>query len=1540
MDAIKFNTKIKAINQEGFMAYEYNPLHNYRLTQTTYKKDPKTNKDLVDNLGNKVADKIAGTIDDLDTEELNFDLEHPVEIEIQPSYDGSVNIIMNDGINQPRLINSRFSKKELNTYEIVDRIGDNDTNIYDQGDQFKQDTSLYKKINTIPRIRFNEVISVGNLKVGNYTLYFKLEDADGNETDFIGESGIISIFKGNNKDPFSIDGGIADMNAYKSISVTISNIDSAYDYLTVYIVRTSAQQEAQRYTEVFKLNKRYIVKNKTCNVIITGDEAKTDLTINDINTQYFIADSAKTQVQCQSMLFMGNVTKPSIPYKELIDLSLTFQPFIKKYNKNDLIGEVDLHTYKDTTAINENYEYYNVHNIYYNVGYWNEELYRLGVVYIFNDGTLSPVFNILGHKNPTILENQSNFTGYLTNLITNNKLNPFKIDEQNFTLADQNKDLNAKGVIRINDNTASNYEPIYSIGVAINTEVLELYRKEIKGFFFVRQKRIPTILAQAMLMPRDQQSNAPVIKIGDQYQIESFLNSDRVLSHNYTDHLRTITNQKFSNRKDGVLICPEFETNQHYYNTLFTGSTYPVSESNIGYNINTLNKSSQNIRFYTTSKISVKANTNNTSKCQIIAITDENPLANIEDIRFRGVFGEAADYNKYRYIGTDSRGTNKANNLLRGIYSPYLGVVGIQALEYNTLVNIYIPEYSLSKIDDYFQIRYEDNSSYYPISDRFDIEKLTDDWAIIKSKHYVNNFFRGDCYTCPFTHRLNRNFQDTSAPTNDIIVDQYCWRDNYDTKKTDNNSKVNLGDVNAVQLGSWITMRVRTSTNLCIRSLDESHVNESSIVGNPRGFYPLQQATIEGSYKIPNSYIINDGFRSTTGAKENYIQPDVPYIKNNFQNRIIYSEVAVNDAFKNGYRIFNFTNFRDYSKEYGAIIKLVELHGNILCVFEHGVTLIQVNEKNLVSGSNEVFINSANVLPMQGQVLSNMFGSQWADSVIKTPYYIYGVDTVGKKIWRTNGQQFEIISDMKVNKYLVDNISLGERETTPIIGIRNVKSHYNANKSDVMFTFYNNTYGYEEKVFNLCWNELVQQFITFYSWVPSYSANIDNQFFSYDRNSSKYIAKLSGVDGLNLVNPYIDPNNLNYSSQLNLVNRYLPTNSTVTYTLVDDNYSLNKYFKITNNIVTYSDYYKQSFNTVKEQLNNYFKKHKIGYLKIKANITQNIEGQEDAQKSSWNKYLSINKGYYEFSVAISTIAINDNYTNVNKEIPSLTTDFWKHGTAGIYDVVDDIKPTNWYGQQHPFEFEFVVNGNGADSQVQKIFNNLLILSNKAEPESFHFDIVGEGYEFSNDKLNMYYRQEATKNMFQLMGSNITYNRDYLKLNPIKNSKSTVFPLYYNRQDIFEEIYDTYQLQNSKSGRDYQNLSGSELYWDKDLNDFRIITHIKNSPINKVGRLRGNSHYKEDRWDIQIPSINLIQKNEIWPHKVPPIVLNTIPKDITTYDINKFPQGYNQQDIDTTLWSLRKETKLRDKYIKIRIRYSGEQLAIITAIHTLYTISYA
>ena len=59
-----------------------------------------------------------------------------------------------------------------------------------------------------------------------------------------------------------------------------------------------------------------------------------------------------------------------------------------------------------------------------------------------------------------------------------------------------------------------------------------------------------------------------------------------------------------------------------------------------------------------------------------------------------------------------------------------------------------------------------------------------------------------------------------------------------------------------------------------------------------------------------------------------------------------------------------------------------------------------------------------------------------------------------------------------------------------------------------MFTFYDDLDTINEKVWNICYNEILSKFITFYSWVPSFSANIDNIFFSFNRNDSKILGKL------------------------------------------------------------------------------------------------------------------------------------------------------------------------------------------------------------------------------------------------------------------------------------------------------------------------------------------------------------------------------------------------------------------------------------------------
>lgn len=1571
--ALLLSYYLNQIRPYGNIVYEYNPLRNYRLSSDTV-----INGELVE----------AGSIVDLDTDGFNFSLNNPLEIDAQSSYDGSVNLIFNDNRNIPRLVNSRFSVLQNNTYEVVDRIGNNDTNLYDS-EQFDLDTSLYKRVNTIPTITFNSVLPSGNLKVGNYVIYIKYADADGNETDFVGESGIISCFIGGDRDPFSIDGGFRDQLASKSISLTVSDIDSSYDYIKVYYTRSTSDVDSNRVVTAHEIDRKFPVRNNSCNVIITGSEETKDIPVSDINIQYSIIDKAKSQTVCQNMLFLGNSCKPDMMYKDLSDISLRLLPYLIESDSERFIGKTS-YDYSDLSDQSYSHEYYNTLNIYNKVGYWNEEIYRFGVVYIMKDGSLSPVYNIRGKNGiPKFEELQSAYLqSDLWKYENNEKVrNYIPIDESTFDVSGTSYLENAKGVLRIN--TDSDSRKVYGIGIAIPTEVSEYLNTLVQGLFIVRQKRIPTILAQAYVMPRDLEAEVPLINYGGSYIAERFLDNDRKLNESYLPRLYTISDMARVNRSAKVAICPEYDVRQSYFNHLFTGTEYVVRKADIQPSMTTLSRDIYNDRHYYVDNYYGRRE-EQFSRAKIIGVGDNVPIAAVEDYNFRGRAGEAEEGFRFRYIESKNK-EKEATNLIRGAYSPYLGIIGDQ-VTIGSIINIYIPGYSEAQMSTYFNTRYEDNSPYYSVSSRLSLANIDSLLSLQKAGGdlytYTVPCYRGDCYICNFTHRLNRNFQDPSAPTNDEVVDENTWKDNYDTENTENNAKINRGDVNAIQLGSWITFKVCSSYNLSIRSLDPSYPTEEGLTGLKRGFYPLQELSPAGATKIPESSVINGGYSSTTSEKQAFTLPDVPYIKNRFDTRIMYSDISVGDAFKNGFRVFQMTHYRDYPRTYGGIMKMIELFGNILCIFEHGIALIPVNERAVAgegSGGN-VFINTSNVLPENPKMLSDTYGTQWPESVIQTPYFVYGVDTVGKKIWRTNGDQFEIISDFKIQEFLNENITLSEREMTPIIGVRNVKGHYNAFKQDVMFTFYDDLYGFEEKVWNICYNEVMQKFITFYSWVPSYSANIDNIHFSFNRDTSKWISKLASsgslstsADGIVLSNVVIDDWETKDDmklTKLGLVNRSLPnTQNTgleieLTYEIVKDNFGMYKHFKI---ITEGEKQNKVSYLALKEdfewtvpvvQLNL---QCTIDYLYSSESAPQDL----DDYVAGWKDYVTYNAGLYQSSIAITKQEVLDNGVN---EGLNLTTDFWKHGQSGIIDIKDKIKPCYWYGKQHPFEYEFVVVDNPA---THKIFENLQIVSNKAVPDSFHYEVVGESYEFHEDKKNMYIRQEATKDFYQYNGSDILYNRNFLDLRGKQRDilrnwkptgqkvKSTMFPLYYARVDTFNEIEDYYKGKTAPN-KDYVNLSGSEIVYNEKLDEFRVWTHAKAADIKdpRIGRLRGNMNYQGDVWNIQINPIIFVQRNEpAWNtakltketiDKVPISVGNSpIPNDLKGFDITSetpvedyMPQdlidlGYGPEDIDTSdWWSGRKEARLRDKYIKIRVRYTGEELAIITALKTLYTISYA
>ena len=955
---------------------------------------------------------------------------------------------------------------------------------------------------------------------------------------------------------------------------------------------------------------------------------------------------------------MANIHKSKIEYDTLSKLSLCFCPY-KSEESYPLING----------GMNENYEisswsmgYYDTQYIYDKTGYWPGELYRIGVVYILKDGSLSPVFNVRGATDIPIFNGSNYYYDVDQKMHADSKfdsdklkdlLNEIDYSEENYMIiGGVASNENAKGVIQLSDKVSDTF-PVLGINITTHNVVIEELKKYCKGFFFVRQKRMPMTLAQGVVIGMDKESRTPTLPalggvvdnittensfvetsdINDiNYVSEGFLgryyfNLDKkplgtgkkllialgvvavlaaavvatvftcgaagvalgaglaaiastaaltaggmavgasigvigivagsVLAvsataigaqavamkarqnrnaraakavkgrneeipdgyeRNETDESRKLMHDLSSryivkdatkNLPDAVIV-PDYQVNQHYYNQFLTGDEFTVRLSYEQPIYNYLNDGyfeSEDRHFYVSNY--QLQDDNKFYNVKLVGVPDGCPIKMIGENKYCARAGYPEEAHQYKFVGKAYEDTtNKKDNsdIIRGYFGSFVGMSGYKG-HASDQVDIMIPGFQENKLYDYVQLRTQDTSAFYAISDRIDINTINKSTSILQESAVEKSDFslvcyRGDSYICQYTHRINRNFNDPSAPYNDDIVDPNCWRDSYDPDKPENYASINLGDVNAIKLGMWLTFNIRSSYNLNIRTVDKSHVDEYIMCGNYRSFYPHYGQFADGNQKIPDSAQLNKGFTKSVSEKYYFEVPDVPYIKQEFQNRIVFSDIHINDAYKNGFRVLRNTNHKDYPMTYGSITKILELKNSLMLVFEHGIGLVAIN--NSAEHPSQVLSDL--------NLISDTYGSQWADSVIKTPSGIYGVDTVAKKIWRVKEGQIELISDMKVQEFLNQNISLSERELTPIIGVRNVKTLYNAFKHDIMFTFYDNLQGTSERSWNLCWNEILGIFTTFYSWIPSEMENIDNIPFSFDRETVKAIGKLGVSD--------------------------------------------------------------------------------------------------------------------------------------------------------------------------------------------------------------------------------------------------------------------------------------------------------------------------------------------------------------------------------------------------------------------------------------------
>lgn len=213
--------------------------------------------------------------------------------------------------------------------------------------------------------------------------------------------------------------------------------------------------------------------------------------------------------------------------------------------------------------------------------------------------------------------------------------------------------------------------------------------------------------------------------------------------------------------------------------------------------------------------------------------------------------------------------------------------------------------------------------------------------------------------------------------------------------------------------------------------------------------------------------------------------------------------------------------------------------------------------------------------------------------------------------------------------------------------------------------------------------------------------------------------------------------------------------------------------------------------------------------------------------------------------------------NINDEFYSLSADLSKNTptTHDIWDHASDVTGhvSNWYNGNQGFEFEFIVSD---PIGVNKIFENLQIISNNVQPKEMEITIIGDDYMFNRDNVTADAVEEIREE----------YN----------HNSQTTSDIHGNKED---------ESADKKSPMGYY-------HFDWRLNQSTLTKWQPFKDIYKFGRRIGNIQYKDGMWFAQIE----------------PLLINA-----------------------------RKEARIRDKWAKIRIRYSGKDLAIITAIRTLINV---
>ena len=1089
---------------------------------------------------------LSSVASDFVSDRFNFSLAHPFthEVQIQPDYDGTVNVWWSDDYNPPRVINSRFSLIDETHYKIIDRSGDRDTNLYTES-SFDSLINAQFSSPQIMKVGFSGVFSGGVLKAGNYRYFFAYQTADGNKTQILAESFTVSVFSGDT--PAAIYGGAPNETTDRSVRFDVSGLDSAFAYLKVYFTYSAGDDfPAQAAYEIESL---YAFNGDSYVFTHSGFEKVQLIDRSELSEETITIGHCKTIAQVQNRMVYGNITEELLPVEE-------FSSFASTTLISSRQEKLSAPTLSDDASINSLYEpnnfsqgelagfrhgYLNPHNIYHKLGYFGGESYIFGIRFILPSGALSPVFPLFGVDN--YKGDKSTTTAPAYNYTADSGPATLEVDEALITDLNTNHSgfetfnigANTRGVYRFPSRSAPTSDALLSNGqITINgvSFTLPAIPSELKklsiGVVFVRGERKKDMIAQGYLTP----TVHALLSAEDDYSHDQDLFAEFYNSGN-EENIRVLPTirgyQETANREGET----EGKLDLHQFNRTGTDETQKILSdkraaffspdaflSTAAY-ISELNERElhlEKLAFVNASTTAATTNFDGFSIPSLYKTTSTEKIVSFTSSKVKAYFtqGGFSGTNAGRFSGSSdgklrTKGQLDYKGAVLSEYNDYYGIDFKDStfLELPTISRQQTTEAGFSGQDlsgdltqaGLLMARNEPIAvlaNLYPQDGPVSLAGLKERYSV-ENTEYIPISPR---YSWAEVESMMDSSRKITCYGGDCFISP-CYRRLYYNTTRDG---FYLSDpVATVKIGAVLNLLTESSTNPALRRNEQVDINEPS----KRSFLPYLgkdqagDAAKKFSYyreninKLPESKAQNKGYGYTFSEKTGVSLPQgVPYIARKFDTMVVASAVHENNGYSNGYRtLLPFTR-QNYPRHKGAITALRTLSGELYCIQQHGVGVIGVNERieTGADSSGSIFLEAPYVLSPYLGTISDAYGSSYNSSIYATDNFIYGVDDEKVKIWRARkGEALQLLSDFSVSSYLQERKGFF-RGKNPHVIAGNVITYYSRGKGEMLFSFYYKGEDVYESQgnFTMVYSETIDK------WAPRLGAKMAHMMLVHD----------------------------------------------------------------------------------------------------------------------------------------------------------------------------------------------------------------------------------------------------------------------------------------------------------------------------------------------------------------------------------------------------------------------------------------------------------